>query len=99
MDINHSNSTISDIKDNIIIHQYNYYSNMIEMFSDCSSLLSLPDISKWNTNNVKDMSFIFKYCSTLKSLPDISKWNTNNVNNMSNMFYNCEFLKLLVMNI
>ena len=56
MDINHSNSTISDIKDNIIIHQYNQYSNMSYMFVNCSSLLSLPDISKWNTNNVNYMS-------------------------------------------
>ena len=49
------------------------------MFNNCSSLLSLPDISKWNTNNVTDMSFMFVNCSSLSSLPDISKWNTNNV--------------------
>ena len=32
--------------------------NMSYMFSKCSSLLSLPDISKWNTNKVTDMSII-----------------------------------------
>ena len=26
------------------------------MFSECSTLSSLPDISKWNINNVTDMS-------------------------------------------
>ena len=52
------------------------------MFYECSSLKSLPDISKWNTNNVTDMSNMFCGCNSLQSLPDISKWNTNNVTNM-----------------
>ena len=30
--------------------------NMRSMFEYYSSLTSLPDISKWNTNNVTDMS-------------------------------------------
>ena len=67
---------------------------MSGMFYDCSSLSSLPDISKWNTNNVTDMSHIFYGCSSLSSLPDISKWNTNNVFNMSFMF--CECLNILI---
>ena len=45
-DSNYSNSTIIDIKDNIKIYQYNYYSNMSYMFYNCRSLSSLPDISK-----------------------------------------------------
>ena len=52
------------------------------MFRNCSSLISLPDISKWNTNNVKNMFGMFNNCSSLLSLPDISKWNTNNVADM-----------------
>ena len=59
------------------------------MFSGCSSLSSLPDISKWNTNYVFDMSFMFFGCSSLSSLPDISKWNTNNVEDISEMFSEC----------
>ena len=59
------------------------------MFYKCSSLLSLPDISKWNTSNVNDMSDMFSGCSSLSSLPDISKWNTSNVNDMSCMFDEC----------
>ena len=53
------------------------------MFYKCKSLKYLPDISKWNTNNVNDMSEMFSKCESLKYLSDISKWNTNNVNNMS----------------
>ena len=36
-----------------------FFNNIIDMsymFSNCRSLSSLPDISKWNTNNVTDMS-------------------------------------------
>ena len=43
------------------------------MFKNCSSLISLPDISKWNTSNVKDMSEIFKNCSLLISFTSIKK--------------------------
>ena len=53
--------------------------NMSCMFYNCSSLSSLPDISKWNTSNVTNMSYMFCNCSSLSSLPDISKWNTSNV--------------------
>ena len=57
------------------------------MFSYCLSLLSLPDISKWNTYNVKTMDGMISNCPLLSSLPDISKWNINNVANMRCMFY------------
>ena len=49
--------------------------NMSEMFCKCSSLISLPDISKWITKNVKNMNSMFARCLSLKSLPDISIWN------------------------
>ena len=49
------------------------------MFGECKSLISLPDISKWNTKNVEGMGVMFCFCKSLQSLPDISKWNTKNV--------------------
>ena len=33
--------------------------NLSYMFAGCISLVSLPDISKWNTSNVNNMSFMF----------------------------------------
>ena len=48
------------------------------MFDGCSSLSSLPDISKLNINNVTNINAMFYGCSSLSSLPDISKWNINN---------------------
>ena len=65
---------------------------MSNMFYNCSTLKSLPDISKWNTNNATDMSYMFYNCSSLKTLPEISKWNTNNVIDLKYMFYNCSLL-------
>ena len=55
-DINHYNSTLTDIRNNIIIYQHNYYSNMSEIFYNCLSLSSIPDISKWNTYNITNIS-------------------------------------------
>ena len=65
------------------------------MFSECKSLISLPDISKWNTKNVQDMSYMFSGYNSLKSLPDISKWNTSNVINFQGLFSKCNSLKFL----
>ena len=53
------------------------------MFYECSTLSSLPDISKWNTDKVTDMSYMFFGCSSLSCLPNISKWDTNNTTNMA----------------
>ena len=60
--------------------------NMNSMFSYCNSLISLPDISKWNTSNVKEMNDTFTGCNSILSLRDISKWSTSNVKVMSAMF-------------
>ena len=50
------------------------------LFYECSSLKTLPDISKWNLNNIVSLKFVFFKCSSLTSLPDISKWNIFNSN-------------------
>ena len=57
----------------IIIYQCNYYYDMSYMFYNCRLLSSLPDISKWNTNNINSMKGMFYNCYSLTSLPDISK--------------------------
>ena len=40
------------------------------MFSGCSSLSSLPDISKWNTKDDANINFIFGNCISLLNLID-----------------------------
>ena len=56
----------------------NNVSDMNNLFRGCSTLGSLPDISKWNTDKVTNMSNLFNKCNLLKSIPDISKWKINN---------------------
>ena len=58
------------------------------MLYECNSLISLPDISKWNTSNVKEMSKMFSGFNSLISLPNISKWNTSNLKK-EYIFYEC----------
>ena len=65
------------------------------MFDGCKSLISLPDIFKWDTKNLTDMRNMFSGCESLSSLPDISKWNTENVTNMTGIFSRCSSLKSL----
>ena len=49
------------IKENIFTN----VTNMSYMFYGCSSLISLPDISKWNTKNVIYKKYIFNGCHNL----------------------------------
>ena len=44
---------------------------MNDIFKLCSSVISLPNISKWNTSNVNLMGDLFDGCNSLITLPDI----------------------------
>ena len=65
------------------------------MFRWCKSLISIPDISKWDTSNITNMNSMFYKCESLMPLPDISKWNISYVNDISYMFYRCNSLTSL----
>ena len=69
--------------------------NASYMFDNCISLLSIPNISKWNTNRVKDMSNMFYSCNSISSFPDISNWDTSNVTSMHSMFAHCSSISSL----
>ena len=51
----------------------NAISNMSCIFAECENLMSLPDISKWDTKNIINMSYLFYICKSLANLDDISK--------------------------
>ena len=53
------------------------------MFSNCISLISLPDISKWNSKNPSDIKNLLSNCFSLSFLPDISKWEYYNVKDIN----------------
>ena len=67
----------------------NNINNANGMFYFCESLISLPDISNWNTSNVTNMNSIFAYCKSLSSLPDIFRWNTSKVKDIYAIFISC----------
>ena len=69
--------------------------NINDLFYGCSSLKSLPDISKWNTQNIENTEGLFYECNNLMILPDISKWNISNVKKINHLFYGCSTLKSL----
>ena len=63
------------------------------MFDNCQNLSSL-NLSKFNTENVTNMSYMFDNCQNLSSL-DLSKFNTAKVTNMYAMFTHCQNLSSL----
>jgi len=65
---------------------------MSYMFTGCNNI---PDISKWNTSNVKNIKGLFYESFFLSELPDISNWNIKNAKDLSNMFDGCKSLKAL----
>ena len=73
---------------NIKLTNIKSITDMSYMFYKCSSLLSLPDIFKWDTEKITNMSNIFCECYSL-NVPSISKWNTSNVTDMSGIFQKC----------
>ena len=67
------------------------------MFNWCCTLKSLPDISKWNTKNIKNMNWMFSECKGLKSLPDLYKWDLKNLKSNDGMLYNCNLENLPIL--
>ena len=59
--------------------------NMEGMFRDCTSLVSLVNISKFDTRNVTDIGGMFQKCGLLTEL-DVSNFNTGNVKSMWGTF-------------
>ena len=62
------------------------------MFSGCSSLKILPDISKWDLSYVKNITGLFEGCTSLQFIPEISKWNIKNVKSLKCLFCECSSL-------
>lgn len=53
------------------------------------------DVSKWETSNIKDMSYMFYGCSNLTSIIGIENLVSNTVTNISYMFHSCTSLEYL----
>lgn len=65
---------------------------LLQMFSNCVSLRSLGDISRWNTSSVTNVSQMFGNCISLQEI-NLSGWDTGSVSNFSGMFSSCRSLR------
>ena len=63
------------------------------LFSECTKLLSIPDLSNWNLSNVKNISYLFNECTNLINISCIEKWEMSNLTKINNLFSNCENLQ------
>ena len=70
-------------------------SNLRFMFYDCSSLVYISGISRWDISKCTDISGLFEKCASLESIPDISNWNTQNIQIAARIFSGCSALKSL----
>ena len=76
-DGNNSNNFSEKADNSNEINDLNYFkeniftnvTNMNRIFGGCSSLISLPDISKWDTKNVTDMKYMFYIAGRLGTSP------------------------------
>jgi surface protein len=59
------------------------------MFNNCNKITEL-DLSKWNVDNVEDMTLIF-ICPILTKL-NISTWTFNKITDFTNLFSSCDSL-------
>ena len=82
-----NNKDLKNDKFELKLKGINAITNLSYMFNsdyeEPCPLISLPDISKKNTENVTEMANMFYNCHSLISLPEISKWNTKNVTDMN----------------
>ena len=85
---------LTDDDSEIILKDIKQITNMSHIFNDCTSLLYLSDMERWNTSSITNMSKIFYNCINLIELPNIKAWNTKSVTDMSDMFSGCKFLSL-----
>ena len=67
--------------------------NPSHMFYNCKNLIKV-DFSKFNTDNVTDISYMFYCCNNLIDI-NFTNFNTKNVTNMAFMFYFCSYLEKL----
>ena len=64
---------------------------MSHIFDNCKSLTIIPNISKWNFQNVEDISWMFYNCESLISLTYINFLTKLNIKRMDNIFKDSSF--------
>ncbi|KJY61955.1 hypothetical protein JG30_10130 [Bombilactobacillus mellifer] len=66
--------------------------SFLGMFSGCSKLTSVGDLSQWTGSNATTVAYMFDQDSSLSKL-NLSKFNPSQATNFSSMFSNCKALQ------
>ena len=93
IDVKRKNATI--ILQEYFIIKYTNVKDMSYMFYNSSNLLSINNISNWDTSNVINMKSLFEGCTNLNNLESSLNWDTSKVTDMSNMFKNCKKFNII----
>ena len=67
------------------IPNFSNVTDMSGLFYGCRSITTIPNIGKWDTSSVTNMSKMFLQAQNFNG--DLSGWDTSAVTNMSQMFY------------
>jgi len=62
---------------------------MDSLFSNCYSIVTYPDISKWNTSKVEFMKFMFFNCYSLSEMANVNGLKTAKKSATNFMFRGC----------
>ena len=92
-----TNTTYCDVKSGCEVYykiDLSGCTSLRGMFKYNENLEYISFSSRFNTKNIKDMSYLFSDCHYLRSI-DISHFDTSNVKNMNRMFYYCYLLNSL----
>ena len=68
------------------------YKYELLIFFLLSSLMDLPDLSKWKTGNVQNINYMFKGCIKLKFIPNILSREIDKANESKELFKESELI-------
>ena len=63
------------------------------LFTGCAALQNIDDLSKWQVNNMEDLSCMFAWCTSLSDISPVSGW-TVGTDKLKNMFLDCPVAKM-----
>lgn len=69
------------------IPDFSQVTDMSYLFSDCSSLTTVPNIDQWQTSNVTNIDGMFSSCSSFNQ--NISAFDISSITSFMGLFYGC----------
>ena len=67
--------------------------NLSYLFCECTSLIDIKALNKWNVSNVNNLTCLFYGCTSLKEISGLKKWDVKNVNYFDYLLYGCSSLE------